>query len=211
MRIKSTLAVLVFALLGVKNPEACPIRAARSARIHWSEAQSVASPNCHWLVQIRPSGDSPADVTVGRLPKGPQRLLFTLNRDGIIHWGPAQSDRLLLEDQQFSNTYRLRLFDLETAESGKATLEINERVREDVEGRLKPTEKINYYFPRFVSWDTGGQLVISVGVVTVFGASGPFTRHCFGYEIKISPLEIRSTISDIQLKKRFGASCQVWP
>ena len=154
--------------------------------------------------------DAPADVYVKSRADNVPRLLFKLNRDGTIYLGNGNG-LLLLEDQQFSNTYRLLLFDLDTAtQSETDALRISKDVRSDIIRKLSPGEDINYYFPKFIAW-AARDVVISVGVVTVTGNSGPFTPHCFGYEIGTHPIHIKSVLSETDLKRRYGASCQIWP
>jgi hypothetical protein len=213
---QSAMIKLVLAIFGTlfiaanEGADICSADASTSVRIHWSERQDIQSPHRRWSVQICPTENGPADAYLKSPSSNDRRLLFRLNRDGIINWG-KDDNWLLLEDQQFSNTYRLMLFKLsDTAESETEAIRINQEIRADVQLRLMPTENINYYFPKFAAWDDG-EAVISVGIMAVNGKLGPFSPHCFGYKIKTRPLKILSILSEADLKKKYGASCQIWP
>ena len=197
---------------GTNGAAACRPQPATSAQIRWSESKDIRSPNCQWSLLIRPTKpeDGPADVYLSTRTGNVRRLLFKSNRDGTIHWGNGNS-RLLVEDKQFSNSYRLLLFDLSKKNQTEAdALQINKEIRSDVENKLRPSENIVYYFPKFVAWEARG-VIISVGIVVVNGKSGPFTSYCFGYQMGIQPIQIKSTLSEAELKKLDGASCQIWP
>jgi len=80
-------------------------------------------------------------------------------------------------------------------------------VLSDVEHRLTGQPEIEFYYPRVVAF-TGGAIVVAVGVVSNGAQSGPSTAQCFGYAIAVRPLAIQGRISRIELKRRYGASCE---
>lgn len=117
----------------------------------------------------------------------------------------------MYEDQIFSNRYRLLLFDLARPDQSETeALHIDELVRAETQRQLPPAAKINYYFPQFVRW-SGPDVIVSVGLVTVNGETGPFTARCYGYRLGINPLEVHASLSGTELGAKFGASCRIWP
>jgi len=207
---------LIFAVslvLAAANAQGVPCTASpnETVQIHWSETKRVFSPNCKWVLDIRSVGeDGPAVAYIHEVKQGVPRHLFEVSRDAVIHWDKLEAD-LLVEDMEFSNRYRLMLFEpLNGYQSQKEALRIDDTIRADVEHNLKPRENIIYYLPKFVAWTDGG-LVVSVGVITVDGHSGPFTSRCVGYEVAARPIKIMATLSKASLKKEYGVTCQVWP
>lgn len=202
------------AILAAGNAQATPCSPHPSVpvQVHWSETYELQSPDCRWHIEIRPAegGDGPARAYIRSRSGEASRLLFELDRDGIIHWG-TDGDSLLLEDMRFSDHYFLLVFSPLTApQSEEGAQQIDKEIRADVERKLKPNENIAYYLPRYVAWTEGG-LAVSVGVVTVKGQSGPFTDHCFGYEVATETSKLKVTLTEDDLKKRYHASCQKWP
>ncbi len=210
------MALLFLALGGLFSASAaqvpsCTHQPNNPVQIQWSESKELQSPDCRWSIEVRPlkRADGPASVYLKNRAGGAERLLFRLNRDGVIHWR-EDGESLVVEDMRFSNSYRLLLFDMAKPESEPDALKINNEIRADVEHELKPGEKINYYFPRFVAW-AGSGLVVSVGLTTVNGQTGPFAPHCFGYGVATQSPKISTTLTEDDLKKQYGASCQIFP
>jgi hypothetical protein len=179
---------------------ACPTSGPKNAHLHWSDAATMVSPDCRWSVEVKPlPGDSDAAVLLTNVKTGAVRQLFVLARDGAVHWS-ADGQTLVVRYDEFSNHYRVMVFSpLDAWQTDTAALEVDRRIRADIEHTLAPTARILSYFPRFVSFTPGGAAIMSVGVVTVNGETGPTTRHCFGYVVTPSPLSIHA---------RHEVSCQ---
>jgi hypothetical protein len=209
--------VVLNIILAISNAQVRPCATSQneSIQIHWSESKTVFSPACKWALTIRALGENgPAEVSIQGIkqgiPIGVHHPLFGLGRDAVIHWGDGDT-LIVVEDMQFSDRYRLMLFDpLNSSQREEEALRINDLLGRDIERKLKSRENIIYFLPRFVAWTDSG-LAISVGVTTVIGQSGPFTAHCFGYEIASAPVRIRRTLNAVELKERFGSTCQEWP
>jgi hypothetical protein len=183
-----------------------------STEIHWSERKQIQSPDGRWRIDVVPARgdeDKPAVVFLEGGPGNTRRVLFNLNRHGVLHWAP-ENHWLVLEDQEWSNSYRLLLFDLLSTQPEATALRINTAIEADTRRVLGPDERINYYFPKFVKWSQG-VVIVSVGVVTVRGKTGPFTPHCTGYVVSLEGHRIRARLDEGELNKRYGASCQMFP
>jgi hypothetical protein len=202
------LLAFVTTFFGLQSRAAQPLK---SSHIHWSTPSNLRSPDGKWTIYVRPanSGDAPADVYLSRIGTDFRSHLFELQRDAEVYWRPT-GGVVVIGDQKSSNDYRVLVFILNAA-SQKSALVLNEKIAQDVKQRLGEGSQIAYYFPRFSQWSSDGHLVISVGVVTVRNGSGPFTAHCFGYIADAESQNIRSTLSESQLKEKYGASCQIWP
>ncbi len=189
----------------------CTPSADQAVRIHWSETRIVFSPSCKWALEIDSIGtDGPAKVRIRKIGGGPPHFLFAVRRDAEVRWA-GNDTALVVRDMQFSDRYNLLLFDpIDAYQDQKKALWINNVIREAVKHELKPRDNLTYYLPDLVQWKNG-KVVVSVGVVTVTGDSGPFTSHCFGYEIGRQSLRIGKELSQANLKTQFGTTCQIWP
>lgn len=183
----------------------------KSEHIHWSAPSTLRSPDGKWLLQVRSgvSENAPANVYLSHLKTEPGFRLFELQRDAEVYWRTTQ-DVLVVVDEKASNDYRILVFNLKNP-SEKSALVLNEKLLQDVKKRLGSDNEIVYYFPRFSQWLRNGNAVIAVGVVTAHNGSGPFAAHCFGYIASDKSQSIQSTVSDSDLKRKYGASCQIWP
>jgi hypothetical protein len=100
-----------------------------------------------------------------------------------------------------ADRHSLRLLDSARTGDEDATLEIDRLVRSAIERHVKPGEILRGYFPDFVKWgDDGAMTVVSVRLV------GNTTR-CVGYEVSTKPLKIIATLTEADLKQRYGVSC----
>jgi hypothetical protein len=208
----SLLLVVMMATVPAVKQHACsPV--AKPVSISWSERSEFRSPNCKWIIAVNPGstgGDGPADLVLKSAESGASHLIAKVNRDAIIHWS-RDGNAFLLEDMAYSDHYRLLLFDpLSESSSESEATSLDKLIRKKVEDSLGTNEQINYYLPRYVAWSTAG-LVVSIGVVTVHGSSGPFTPHCYGFTVGTKPLTIRASLSSTELKKKYKTSCQIWP
>jgi len=176
--------------------------------IHWSEKSSSVSPDLKWRLEVSPQGeDGPAVVSIRRTTDETKHVLFRLQRDASVIWSP-DSTSLMVEDRLFSDHYRLMLFHIPfQSQSEQKALSINRSVKAAVKRSLNPGEQINYYLPEAIGWRDGHWL-IAVGVTTVRGGSGPFTAHCLGFLVNDRGV-ITQSLSDSQLKDKFGATCQM--
>ena len=69
-------------------------------------------------------------------------------------------------------------------------------------------EEIYFYYPHFVSW-TGNKLVVSAAVMTLkYGTDRPGISYCLGYEIDAQSLEIKASLTDKELMKKYNTDCQ---
>lgn len=201
------LFAFVTAVFGLTSHASEPLK---SSHIHWSNASNLRSPDGRWTLSVRPasSGDGPAEVYLSSTGTGSRSHLFELERDAEVYWRPT-GGVVVIDDERSSNDYRILLFTL-NATSEKSALTLNEKISQDVKQRLGEGNQIAYYFPRFSQWANNGDLVIAVGAVTVRNGSGPFTAHCFGYMANGESQIIRS-LSESELKEKYGTSCQIWP
>ncbi len=205
------LTVGIFAALAGGQQSSCsPV--SRPVSISWSDRAELRSPACKWIVSVNPDAsgqDGPADLILQNVASDKSHLIAKVNRDAVIHWNP-DGNGLLLEDMAYSDHYRLLLFDpLSESSSESEATDLDKLIRKQVEENLGTSENINY-LPRYVSWNRAG-LIVSIGVVTIHGSSGPFTPHCYGFKIRVNPLSIAETLTEGQLKKEYKASCQIWP
>jgi hypothetical protein len=179
----------------------CAAPGPRNLRIHWSEHYRVGSPDCRWWVEITPAPEDSevgAEVVLADHATGAVRARFLLDRDGVLHWS-ADGQTLVVDNEAFSNHYRLMLFrPLDDGRSDSAAFEVDRVIRSDVEHQLTPGAVIEFYFPRFESFSDGA-VIVSVGVITARHGTGPLTERCFGYAITPQPLT---------LARRERASCQ---
>ncbi len=177
--------------------------------VHWSERQTISSPNCKWSLEILPGKGDVGHAYLKSRDGKKSTLLFTVNRSGSIRWD--RSDVLAFEDHGYSNTYRLRVFDLSGSKDFTAgSLQLDVLARKKIEGDLGPEQTIQYYFPKIVALEDG-KLTVSVGVETTHGDEGPFTPHCYGFQLALHPARIVSSVTADELRDRFGASCQKFP
>ncbi len=207
-----TIAIGLMAMSAEAHQLPCTPSADQPVQIHWSETKKVFSPSCKWVLEIHSIGtDGPARVFIRKTEGGPSHFLFGERRDAEVHW-EGNDTALIVRDMQFSDRYNLLLFDpLDAYQGQEEALRVNSLIRQAVKRELKPRDNITYYLPDLVQWQND-KVVVSVGVVTVsYGGSGPFTPHCFGYEIGLQSLKIEKKLSQANLKTRFAAACQTWP
>jgi hypothetical protein len=201
------LHLLIVGAIFASQPS-CVSPGAREAHLHWSDRKTVMSPDCRWSLTITPlPGDSDGLVTLKDNRAGISRPLFRLERDAQLYWSPDRVT-LFVENMEAPDDTRLMLYSpLGAGQTDSTAVDIDRLIRSDVDRHLKGKPDILFYYPRFVAF-TGGAIVISVGVVTIGAQEGPSTAHCFGYSIVPDPLAIRQRISESELKRRYGASCQ---
>jgi len=179
--------------------------------IHWSRKDTIVSPGQIWELDVVPPENDADDFSPVYLRKPGQdktQLLFQFGRAGMIFW---QGDALFVEDRASSNTYSIMLFNpLSKYPHQSQGLVINDVVRAEVRRKVKNNEEIYFYYPHFVSW-TGNKLVVSVSVRTTRNGAGPGISYCLGYEIDAQSLEIKSSLTEKELMKKYNADCREWP
>jgi hypothetical protein len=89
---------------------------------------------------------------------------------------------------------------LDGGQSDASALEIDRRIRSDVEHRLPSGAVIESYFPTVARF-ADGRLIVAVGVTTAQHDAGRFSHWCFGYAVAPASLAIRA--------RRSGVTCQV--
>ena len=204
------LAIVSGVLLAQSADSPCRVSGvAISATIHWSEPTTLFSPRCRWVLDVRANNsDDGASVYLRRRDTRPSRLLFRLNRDATVHWS-ADGGTLFVDDQTWSDAYRVLLFDFDTSDLSasitRGTL-IDKRIRAEVERTLSPGERVQFYFPRFVAWEDGN-VVVHVEFATSRTIPGPLTRRCVGYAIAKTSAIIRARFTQSEMRKRYGLSC----
>lgn len=204
-------AVLLACIAALFGSQSRAEKLLKSSHIHWGTSSTLRSPDGNWMLYVRPasSGDGPADVYLSRTGTESRSLLFELQRDAEVYWRPTQGV-VVVVDEKSSNDYRILVFTLRNP-SEKSALVLNEKMAHNVRQSLGPDNQIVYYFPRLSQWSSSGDLIVTVGVVTARNGSGPFTAHCFGYIASDESQSIRSSLSESDLKEKYGASCQIWP
>lgn len=200
---------MISILLAASPTPPCTPSSNHPVSLHWDDRAQIFSPDCRTTLNVQPSGDEGAQVSLE--VRGHTSLLFRVDRDAILHWGP-DNQSLLVEDAQYSNHYRLLLFDpLSPLISPTTSLRLDMLLRNKVHTALTKDDNIAYYFPRFVAWPNPADLIVYVGLSTTRGANGPFTEHCFGYQVDPETLRVVNTLTADELKKRYSASCQTAP
>ena len=177
--------------------------------IHWSRKDKIVSPEQTWELDIVPPEDenNPTPVYLRKPGQDKTHLLFQFDRDGMIFW---QGDALFVEDMQSSSTYSIMLFNpLSKYPNQSRSLVIDDVVRAEVRRKIKSSEIIHYY-PRLVSW-TENKLVVSVGIDAVKEKVGPYIPlDCLGYEIDAQSLEIKTSLTEKELMKKYNTDCRDW-
>ena len=178
--------------------------------IHWSRKDKIISPGQTWELDIVPSENDEDDFSPVYLRKPGQdkiHLLFEFGRGGMVFW---KGDALFVEDRASSGTYNIMLFNpLSNYPHQRQGLVIDEIVRAEVRREIKSSEIIHYY-PHFVSW-TGNKLVVSVGIDTVKDKAGSYIPpDCLGYEIDAQSLEIKASLTEKELMKKYNTDCREW-
>lgn len=200
--------VLTIAMLLAQGPTLGAQISSGKAEIHWSERADILSPDRNWLLKVSPQGeDGPAVVSIQRATGRKRYVLFRLQRDASFLWS-SDSTSLIIEDRPFSDHSRLILFQAPfLSKSEQGVLTVDRIVKAAAKRSLSPGENINYYLPEVVGWKEGHWLV-TAGVTTVRGDSGPFTSHCSGYLVVKNGSTIARTFSESELKDKFGVTCQ---
>jgi hypothetical protein len=155
-------------------------------------------------------GEGPAKVTITNRGLPGKRTSFVVSRDASVHWSSSERS-LFVEDMHYSDTYRVLIFDLLASfPSETLALKVNATVRKTFESTLAKGDRVIYYLPRFVAWQRN-TAVISLGVTTVHGETGPFTPHCVGYVVDVRTSKITESLDRTKLEKEFSADCQISP
>jgi hypothetical protein len=138
--------------------------------------------------------------------------LFILARDAELHWG-ADSNHILVINEPLSGGNELLFFSVSSLTTGTQGLPpdtLNRAVKEALTERLGKEKYVDFYLPSFVSWK-GNDLLLAVGGETDLGHDGPMDTYCYGMRINISTLRVESVLSEKELKKSTGHSCQESP
>ena len=179
----------------------------RKSELHWSESSLMTSPDCKFVVQIRPdpAGDAAAKAYVNRKLQKQRRLLFEVERDGTLYWD-AKSNRVAFQDRYSYGVYRMLFFDLERGTSSAFASSTDDRLRQAAQSKLKPGEIIVRYWPSMASW-LNGQAVVAVRLEIAAASEGPLVGRCVGILLStISGLVLRE-ISVVELNRLYDAKC----
>lgn len=181
----------------------------KASEISWSERQSIVSPDCRWVLDVIPGKDDLAQALL-RSRNGKTVLpLFSVMRSGVVYWN--DKDLMVFEDRRYSNEYRLQVFNLrDLSHESASALQFDKLVRERIQQELGASQRVAYYFPKFAAWTEMG-FAISVGVMTTHGGVGPFTFHCYGFELAPHPARIVSALNSNELRSLYRAACQEFP
>lgn len=181
--------------------------------LHWSDRQTVISPNGNAKVTVLPAKNlSEAARVYARVNGGQPTLLFRLERDAMLSWSPNGS-RVAITDQISSDRNVIRLFSFgDSNGSGvRSSDHLDSRLRSVASTDLPRASELQYYFPRVENWLSNSRLLVSVGILYTMGATGSFKSKCMtftidalhGYSIR------RIRVADTPDQKR--VHCQLWP
>ena len=155
---------------------------ARFQHLNVGERSRLASPDGVWQLAVSPAypmsdrGGTP--VVVRRRGASKANVLLVLHRDAFVYWG---RNRLLIVDAPYADYTRVHLFQLQptgrvTPLAGKPDLDTS--IGDRFKATLRRADQIVFYYPWVASW-TGSRLLLTLGVTTVQGSTGPMTPHCY--------------------------------
>jgi hypothetical protein len=208
---------LVFVILlivnGVSSAQCSSVQRSH-ARLQWSEATKLVSPDRVWELEVRPlltSDENQSPVRLHSCQGTGSRTLLTLQRSAEAYWGP-DSKSLLIINEPVANSNKLLLFRTTSAKGSveDAFGQIDDAVKRRLSQELGEKRHIEFYLPQFVSWKVSG-LVLAVGGATSSGADGPMSPYCYGFLIDPGSREVRGVLSEERLKVKFGKECRVSP
>jgi hypothetical protein len=134
--------------------------------------------------------------------------MFRLERDAWLYWSPDRKS-VLVEDYASAENGQVLLFDLGHEEPSKTAARIDILMRHEVTRDLGPGEEVLFYFPHVVSW-TGTKLIISGAMTAGVVDKPPARGRCVGFEIATRPERIVRTVSERELRRRYGDVCRFY-
>ena len=185
------------------------------AQLQWSRPATAVSPNLAWQVEVHPvltSDENQTPVTLHSCRKDASWSLFTLERSAEVYWSP-DSRHLLVINEPLSGSNKLLFFPVSKLAEGKETRDsdgLDRAVKQVLHQRLGENRRIEFYLPQFVSRKENN-IVLAVGGAASSGGDGPMTPYCYGVLVDRDSLQVRATVSAGNLKRKFGAECQVSP
>jgi hypothetical protein len=210
MKISIMLGIFLF-LTGVSSAQ-CKNSSHSYARLQWSEAIKLVSPDGTWELEVRPlltSDENQSPVLLRRCQGSDSRTLLTLQRSAVAYWGP-DSKSLLVVNEPVANSNELLLFDTTSVKGDEwKARQIDELVKRRLSQELGETRQIEFYLPQFVSWKAN-DLLIAVGGATSHG-DGPMSPYCYGFLIDSGTRKIRAVLPEESLKAKLGKECRVSP
>lgn len=176
--------------------------------LDWSRPETRTSPAGKWKVVVGKNQGGDHATTVSVESKTGGSTTFPLFRSACLLWSQDES-RLAVTDMYSADTYRILLF--EYGQVRKRHREIDDLIKGKETGLISPGDRQVYYFPRAEKW-SDDDLVIAVGLVTAPKEGGSFTPHCNGYSLKTSSQPaLQAELPEVQLKEKYGISCQLFP
>jgi hypothetical protein len=202
------LALLGATLASTGGHNVCPYPTEPTTGIIWSENRKISSPDCRWVLEIHTRGELDAIVTIRKASGGKPQRILKLVRTADIHWG-EDGNSLFILDMQGSNLFRPLLYTPLTGPlSEHRASRIDNLIENDVLSRINRKLDILHYYAGYIAWKDNFLVVSTYLDLSPREGGVPYTRYCFGYELSVRPLAIKTVLSEEEMKRKYpGASC----
>lgn len=210
--INPTLVISLF--VAMASALQCQGRSQDHTHLQWSETTQSVSPNGKWEVTVAPvltSEKNQTPVTLRQCDGSLAMPLLTLQRSADLYWNPDGKD-LVIVDEPVANKYSLLFFDIAklTGEQKYDQNHVNELVVENLTARLGGKSHVEFFLPSVVSLKQDF-LVVSAGGATSIDDNGPMNPYCYGFVIDLREERIHETLSERDLRQKYGATCRLSP